>query len=187
MKKIIVFLFLSVLSFSSFAQEENVEEKEVEYPQDEEKIHEIKINAFVLLTFSQIEASYEYLLNDESSVGVSVLIGFGNNNLPQDRLFSLAPYYRRYFSNRFARGFFIEGFGMLHNHRIDNDYYDFNGNNFESIEDVTGFSLGISVGGKFVSKKGFTTEISLGIGRSMGRNDSIEAVARGGVSLGYRF
>jgi hypothetical protein len=38
--------------------------------------------------------------------------------------------------------------------------------NFETTE-YTGAALGISVGGKWVTKKGFVAEISLGIGRVM--------------------
>jgi len=48
-------------------------------------------------------------------------------------------------------------------------------------------AAGISVGGKFVTKRGFVTEIYLGIGRDLLGNSDIEVVGRGGVSIGYRF
>ena len=70
------------------------------------------------------------------------------------------------------------------------DYYDYNGNYISNRNDdtETDFAVGISVGGKFVSKKGFTTEIYLGVGRNLGgNNNGLEAVGRGGISLGYRF
>lgn len=47
--------------------------------------------------------------------------------------------------------------------------------------------MGVSVGGKFVSKKGFTTELLLGVGRNLVKSENTEAFGRIGVSLGYRF
>ncbi|WP_231874454.1 hypothetical protein [Polaribacter atrinae] len=83
---------------------------------------------------------------------------------------------------------------MLHSYENNNydyyDYYDMYGNyiNSNNGDTKTEFAVGISVGGKFISKKGFTTEIYLGVGRNLGGdNDSLEAVGRGGISLGYRF
>ncbi|MGJ8743054.1 DUF3575 domain-containing protein [Polaribacter sp.] len=182
MKKatLLALLFFTVISIA--------QEKEKTYPQDINKKHEVKMNAFGLLAFEWLDVSYEYLINEESSYGIGALIGFNNDNdLDNYRKFSLTPFYRRYFSSKFARGFFIEGFGMLHTYEDDNYFYD--GNNTVNIsEDKTEFAVGISVGGKFISKRGFTTEIYLGLGRNLGGDDnSIEAVGRGGISLGYRF
>ena len=58
------------------------------------------------------------------------------------------------------------------------------GNN-EDFE--TGFALGVSVGGKFVSKKGFSTELLLGVGRNLIKDSGYEGFPRIGISLGYRF
>lgn len=187
MKRITLLLLLCITTIS-FAQE-----KEVEYPQDLNKKHEIKLNAFGLIAFEWFDVSYEYLINEESSFGTGLLIGLNNNtDFDEYRKFSLTPFYRRYFSNKFARGFFVEGFGMIHSYENNyyDYYYDYNGNYISNRDGdtKTEFAVGISVGGKFVSKKGFTTEIYLGIGRNIGGNDnSLEAVGRGGISLGYRF
>jgi len=59
-------------------------------------------------------------------------------------------------------------------------------------EQETDFALGISVGGKFIIKSGFTAEVYLGIGRNLFNNgtDSLidnDLITRGGISLGYRF
>ena len=70
----------------------------------------------------------------------------------------------------------------------DNNTFFNNSNYTHTSENKTEFAVGISVGGKFISKKGFTTEIYLGIGRNIGGNsNSLEAVGRGGISVGYRF
>ena len=69
-------------------------------------------------------------------------------------IFSITPNYRVYFSNKYARGFFIEGFGMLH--RYKDLYYDYDESTYNNIEkNITEFSLGVSVGGKWVTKKWF--------------------------------
>jgi hypothetical protein len=52
-------------------------------------------------------------------------------------------------------------------------YQDYYGNynsyayNYDRVETQTAFALKISVGGKFVPKGGFTTEVLLGVGRNL--------------------
>jgi hypothetical protein len=193
MKKIVLFTFLLATTIS-FAQE-----KEEIYPQDVNKKYEIKLNAFSLIVFSSLDVSYEYLLNKDSSFGVGVFYNFNdiNDDLYYPKKFSLTPYYRWYFSEtRFARGFFVEGFGMLNTYE-DNEYsyyYDNNGNYIDNSEPLkeTDFALGISVGGKFIIKSGFTAEIYGGVGRNLFNKDNNsylenDLITRGGISLGYRF
>lgn len=197
MKKIalLLSLFATTISFT--------QQKEEAYPQDINKKHELKLNAFSLIVFSSLDVSYEYLLNKDSSFGVGVFYNFNdiNNDLYYPKKFSLTPYYRWYFTeSRFARGFFVEGFGMLNTYE-DNEYsyyYDNNGNYIDNNEPLkeTDFALGISVGGKFIIKSGFTAEVYLGVGRNLFNNSNNnnnsynldnDLITRGGISLGYRF
>jgi hypothetical protein len=106
MKKITL-LFLLFAATVSIAQEK-VEEK---YPQDINKKHELKINALTLLAFKWVDVSYEGLIDDESSFGAVLTLNTDTNL--SDLSYAITPYYRRYFSGKFARGFFVEGFGML--------------------------------------------------------------------------
>ena len=104
MKKIAL-IFLFTLSASCFAQEKKITTNHVE------KKHELKINALSLIAFSWVDVSYEYIINKESSIGIGTLISFNDDNnsiLDLYRTFSLTPYYRRYFSKKYAKGFFIE-------------------------------------------------------------------------------
>lgn len=194
MKKIILLLLLFVKTISL------AQEKEAAYPQDVNKKYEVKLNAFSLIVFSSLDVSYEYLLNKDSSFGVGVFYNFNdiNNDLYFPKKFSITPYYRWYFSEtRFARGFFVEGFGMLNTYEDNDNYYDYydnNGNYIYSNETFkeTDFALGISVGGKFIIKSGFTAEIYAGIGRNLFNNNNNDyldndLITRGGISLGYRF
>lgn len=188
MKKITL-VFALLVSLASIAQE-----KEITYPQDVDKKHEIKLNAFSLIVFSSLDVSYEHLLNKDSSFGVGLFYNF--NTIGDDmyfpKTFSITPYYRWFFSeSRFARGFFVEGFGMLNTY--EDEFYYYGSNNTREVESQTDFALGVSVGGKFIIKSGFTAEIYLGVGRNLfskgDENKFIEnnLITRGGISLGYRF
>ncbi|MGY0407890.1 MAG: DUF3575 domain-containing protein [Polaribacter sp.] len=175
MKKIIFLFLLLAITFTSIAQE-----KEKVPPQDIDKKGEVKINALTLLAAKWIDVSYEYLIGEESSFGIAAAINADRSD--SDLNYSLTPYYRRYFSGKFARGFFVEGFGMFFSAK-DREFFDTSKN----YKFQTGFGLGVSVGGKFVSKKGFTTEILLGVGRNLVSNKYNNVVGRVGISIGYRF
>tara|TARA_B110001450_G_scaffold223811_1_gene221133 strand:- start:161 stop:742 length:582 start_codon:yes stop_codon:yes gene_type:complete len=193
MKKIILLLLLAFLTLQINAQEKEGT-KESKYPQDVDKKYELKINAFNLIAFAAIDISYERLINANSSYGVSVFYNFSdyaNNYITLPKKFSITPYYRWFFSeNKYARGFFIEGFGMLNTYQ--DFYYTYNYNSYET---QTSFALGISVGGKFVIKEGFTAEVLAGVGRNLIKGESLESyqdfqnevIGRFGISLGYRF
>ncbi|WP_297764386.1 DUF3575 domain-containing protein [uncultured Muriicola sp.] len=162
-----------------------------ETDRDETDRDELKINVFNLITFKYLDGAYERIIDEESSFGFGVLINAGNDEdlFEYNRQYSITPYYRRYFSKSFASGFFVEGFGMLNSG--EQDIYTFDDITLESErtgENYTDFALGISVGGKFISKKGFIAEVYGGIGRNFFSTDfSPEVVPRGGVSLGFRF
>jgi len=185
MKKLVLIVFCCYSTFA-VAQEESL-------PQDTNKKNEVTLNALTLIASGWIDVSYEYLINKESSFGIDMQFGFDeNNNIDTYRNFSITPNYRVYFSNKYARGFFIEGFGMLHRYK---DYYyeelSSESDNYTS-KNLTEFSLGISVGGKWVTKSGFVTEIFGGIGRNILNSnedsyDPINIAGRIGVSVGKRF
>ena len=191
MKKITLLLFLAFITLQINAQEKEGT-KESKYPQDVDKKYELKINAFNLIGLAALDLSFERLINTESSYGVAVFYRFtdiNDDDIAFPKKFSLTPYYRWFFSeSTFARGFFVEGFGMLNTYQ---DFYYMN--NSERIENDTSFALGISVGGKFITKAGFTTEVYLGVGRNLIKNENednffeFDIVGRFGISLGYRF
>ena len=193
MKKITLLLLLTLLSLHFTAQEKEGT-KQSKYPENVEKKYELKLNAFNLIAFAAIDISYERLINANSSYGVSVFYNFSdyaNNYITLPKKFSITPYYRWFFSeNKYARGFFIEGFGMLNTYQ--DFYYTYNYNSYET---QTSFALGISVGGKFVITEGFTAEVLAGVGRNLIKGESLESyqdfqnevIGRFGISLGYRF
>jgi hypothetical protein len=200
MKKIAL-LALLVFSSLNFTAQETDDIEESMYPQDVKKKYELKLNAFSLITFAAVDISYERLVNENTSYGVAVFYNFSDyadDAIAFPKKFSITPYYRWFFSeNRYARGFFLEGFGMLNTYQdYHNNYnsYDYN-NNYNRVETQTSFALGISVGAKFVLTEGFTAEVLAGVGRNLIKGESNDdynyfqnnIIGRFGVSLGYRF
>lgn len=179
MKKIIVTLTIlcTIIGYS----------QETDDSQDVLRKNELKINMTNLIIFKWVDVSYERILNEESTFGVGVLVSLDPDNedgFEEYRTFSITPYYRHFFSKKYAQGFFVEGFGMLHSGK---DEYFINSDFSNYEEKYTDFAVGISAGAKFVTKRGFVAEIYLGIGRDLLGNSDIEVVGRGGIAIGYRF
>jgi hypothetical protein len=183
MKKFTLISMLLIATIACFSQEKE--------NQEFLKQNEVKINMSNLIGFKWLDVGYERILNEESSIGVGVLFSLDPNidGIDEYRTFSISPYYRHFFSNKYARGFFVEAFTMLHSGKEDYDVYaDFPPYQTITFEEkYTDLAVGISVGGKFVSKRGFIAEIYAGIGRDLLGNSDIEIVGRGGVAIGYRF
>jgi hypothetical protein len=156
----------------------------------QEKIsrNEIKLNA--LYSVAGIpEISYEYILNDESSLGASILFSIDNDN---DILFAFTPNYRYYFGKKRAAGFFAETFGMLNITReyiyiLYVPYPDAPAPQTNLNETNTDFALGFAIGGKFITKKEFLLEIYIGVGRNLFNSSNDGGVPRIGITLGKRF
>ena len=177
----------------------------ISFSQEEEKVkhNELKANAFNLIIFKSLDVSYEYLIDSESSFGVSLLVNLQNEDdifdddieVYYNETLAITPYYRRFFSRKYAWGFFLEAFGMYNVQKDFDGYGYFDSTNDVFVNDTKGetsnnFAIGISVGGKFVSKKGFAFEFFGGVGRNLttSNNDiGSELVPRLGASLGYRF
>jgi hypothetical protein len=176
MKKLLVLLCLSALTFG--------------YSQDEKKVdfkkNEIKGNALFLVA-GALEVTYERILTEESAFGASVFIAITDDF---DTNFALTPYYRFYFGKKPAAGFFVEGFGSLNSY--DDSIYTFQDSSFNSnYKEVsrTDFALGIGLGSKWITKSGFLFEINAGVGRNLfnSSDTDYEIIGRGGITLGYRF
>ncbi|WP_211305933.1 DUF3575 domain-containing protein [Olleya aquimaris] len=153
------------------------------------KNNELKLNATNLIVFSWLDVGYEHVLNEEASVGVNVLISFNDNediDLEEYRNFSITPYYRHFFSKKYAQGFFVEGFGMLNSTKNEYVFDSFTNQSVQDDKNYVDFALGVSIGAKFVTKRGFIAEFYFGIGRNLFNNSNLEVVGRGGISIGFK-
>ncbi|MBC7642737.1 MAG: hypothetical protein H7174_10450 [Flavobacterium sp.] len=171
-------------------------------PQYIGKKDEFKLDPTYLIFAGALNLSYERVINEESGLGVSVIL---SNGKEINTTFSLTPYYRFYFGKKPAAGFFFEGFASInsfkynsyvYNQNYNNGYYN-NGYNYYEVKSTTDFAIGIGLGGKWITNNGIIFELSGGIGRNLlndysagnkdGLTSSQKVVGRGGISIGYRF
>jgi hypothetical protein len=181
MKKTLLLLLVSVLlSYSMFSQETKEDNTA------NQNFNELKLNG-LFLVLGAFDITYERTLNEESAFGINVFLPF-DNDISDDINYYISPYYRFYFGNKYAAGFFVEGFGMLNS---TNDYR-YSSDGFDpgiQEENITDFALGIGLGGKWLTNSGFIGELNLGFGRNLFNNDryDYEIIGKIGISLGYRF
>ena len=176
MKEKTLTLFCLLLTLITFAQESEKNEPV-------ERKHEIKIDGLKLLAGPIFEGTYEFVKNPNSGYGVSLLINLeGDSDYEED--LSVTPFYRMYFFNKEdygAKGFFVEGFGKLTTGKEKIYTVDIVEKN-----NYTDFSLGMSLGKKWVNSNGFVFEALIGVSRTLGSGEH-EAYIRGGLFVGYRF
>ncbi|MGV6830899.1 MAG: DUF3575 domain-containing protein [bacterium] len=172
-KRLQLLLAVLVLSIgSSYAQSS---EKEGQ------RSNEFKVNGLSTI-IGYAEVSYERILSEESSLGISTGFSFDDN---VDYNFGLMPYYRFFFGKKRASGFFVEANGAIYSE----SFLESLGNGQTNKKNNLGVGLGLAIGNKFVTtKSGFVGEIFAGAGRNFNDSNNIsEVYPRIGISLGKRF
>jgi hypothetical protein len=171
----ILFIFLATFTtLGTLAQEETVQH---------DGNNEFKINVGSLLVDFP-ELSYEHIINEESSVGISIAF-------PLDKeisyRFMIYPNYRIYFGKKRAAGFFIEANSAIFSQQEQRSTFTLNENAGTNVNKM-GLGLGLAIGGKFLTKKGFIGELYIGGGRNFMNTDKIDSgYPRIGISIGKRF
>lgn len=148
------------------------------------KQHELRLNALYLL-IGALEVNYEYLLNENSGVGLSGLYTFDDDLW--EYKYNINGFYRHYFGKKYAGGFYGEVF--LSYNGIE-DYYYYSNNGSWSWDERTSHNLGagFAFGTKLISKDNILLDIGAGLSRniiSSGNDDWL--VPRFNISFGYRF
>jgi hypothetical protein len=152
------------------------------------EFHEPKINLGYLI-LGNFDVTYEYLLSEESGVGVNLMVPF-DDYVEWNINYNLTGYYRFYFGDKHADGFFGEAFANLNNVE---DRVPIEGSEplRRRDKDVTDLALGISAGYKLVSNGGVVLEIFAGGGRNLfsefNSDRNFDFVLRAGLNVGYRF
>ena len=169
-------LLLPILLLSMFVSGQELEQPE------KTNFNEIKLNGLYLV-LGALDITYEYTLNEESAFGVNVFLPI-DKNVNDDINYYISPYYRRYFGKKHAAGFFVEGFGMLNSVDREIDFI------FEDDEEDwrTDFALGIGLGGKWITARGFIGELGFGVGRNLFHSDTdSDFIGKVAITLGFRF
>lgn len=163
MKKLLLLALLGLFTLNGIAQDQPTS--------NALKLNEVRINALYTL-FGLPDFTYERILNEESAIGISVAIAI-DNNISHDYI--IIPYYRLYFGEKYASGFFFEANSALSS---EPSYY---GNRLA-------LGLGIACGGKFLTKSGWIGEIVIGAGRNLIKPEHAnDAYPRFGITIGKRF
>ena len=185
MKKLILWSLVLLFSNSMFAQEDT----SVTNFNSNENNNEVKLNA-LFLVLGAFDFTYERLLNEESGVGINVFLPY-DNDIKDNINYFISPYYRMYFGEKYASGFFLEGFGMLSsvNDTVTVFSTPFDPNPTKIENESTDFALGIGVGGKWITNSGFVGELGFGFGRNITdtADNGDDFVAKIGITIGYRF
>ncbi|AXG69364.1 hypothetical protein KORDIASMS9_01584 [Kordia sp. SMS9] len=182
-KLLTLFLFLG---FAAHAQD-----TESTMPTDRyglgERQHEIRLDVFDAAFFSAIDLSYERVSDTDFGYGASLFLNFRDSDDGYYEKFAFTPFFRFYFLNREdygAKGLFAEAFVKVASGEDYDNIFDLD----DEDRDYFDAAIGLSIGQKWVNRRGFILEISLGGGRNIGLDeDSPEFTFRGGISLGYRF
>jgi len=175
MKKLILAFVILVCNLNVFAQKSDN--------------NEIKFNV-PLAIYGLPEISYERIVEDNMAVGLSVSIAaerpynyLTDKGIPERSIF--CSYYRLYFGQKKAAGFYIEG-NMAVSSQKEVNIPDYFGGTVTPSYSSTGFGFGGAIGFKLLTKNGFTGDIYGGWGRLFGDN-VYNSYPRVGICIGKRF
>ena len=215
MKKLTLFFFLCYFNIYGQNTIKDVraikDDKQIDELFDEIGSNELKLDIFDILSQPALQITYEKINDPYSSFGADIFLNFSDTNSSRswsDKL-ALTPFYRFYFFDKRdfgGSGFFAEVFSKFSFGESDVEYsHGLNNPNIESYteiqqEDFFDVALGATIGQKWVNKKGWTFELSLGFGRYLFVKDPEQLLGgpeitsfrsngtgRGGFSIGKRF
>lgn len=149
--------------------------------------NELKLNV-LYLPGGYSELTYERILGNNSAVGISIgfLIDSASSNYATDILTfdkAILPYYRYYFGQKRAAGFFLEGNSIFYSEK-----------SMVQHERESGWGLGMAVGIKLIKNDNWHIDVFAGGGFGVnGRNTGSEFLnfpdmyPRLGLAIGKRF
>lgn len=145
--------------------------------------NELKFNIGLFLANSTVEGSYEYFLNEDTSIGGTLY--FDSDATDYNGNFGIGPNLRAYFGYMPRSGFFAEAFGLYYTgeDEIPDNNLGVRNNDYSTT------ALGLGFGNKWVTQsEKFSVELSTGIGRNINPEDFQDIfMFRAGLSIGFRF
>lgn len=217
--KVSHFKLLLLFNLAIFSQEEV---KKVEIVSTDNQIvelfdklgdKEIKLDITDLIIFPAFELTFEKIQDPYSSIGLGLFLNLSDHNSSNRNwsdVVTITPFYRFYFFNKKdygGAGFFAEIFSKFSFAKQDVLYYnpDLSFEDMYNTEEENFFDIapGASIGQKWLNRKGWTFEVSVGFGRFLLNNDDEDmpvdgsgrvmsssrpqAAFRGGFTIGKRF
>lgn len=171
-------LILLILIFALVGKTQNIKIA------DTAKRNELHLNLLSSLSYGFVELSYERILTEGSSIGLS---GFVPVVKHKTYAYGVIPYYRQFFGNKVARGIFVEAnLGMFSRKNNIKLVYDDYGGYSSLLTNGLNFGYGAALGVKLVSKTNFLVNIYGGVNRIINSN-SDDVFPRAGITIGKRF
>lgn len=164
MRKIYFLSIFFIYSLNSFAQDDAYKRK-----------NDILLDPISLIAGPVVNASYERIFSSDFGAGISFIGGDGID------MVQFSPFGRMYFGQKYANGFFLEGFIPI---TKTEDY------NYESSVEktVTTVGAGVGLGGKWVLKRNILLEVGGGIARRFRASEAEEDITgKWMIGVGYRF
>lgn len=145
--------------------------------------HEVKLDIFDLIAFKALDGTYQYILNEESAVGISFFASLADKknifNYRED--FTVTPFYRQYFPVGALENVFVEGFFAINTGTGTSD------DGFRQVNYTDG-AFGLAGGKSFISPRGFVLDLYVGLGRNLFESEGApNLVPRIGINTGFRF
>ena len=145
--------------------------------------HEAKFNIGHFLATTTVEGSYEYYLNEDTSIGGTLY--FNGDATDYNGNFGIGSNLRAYFGYNPRSGFFAEAFGLYYTgeNKVLTETLGSRNNDFGTM------ALGLGLGTKWVTRSDrFTLELHGGLGRNINPDDFQNTfMYRAGLSIGFRF
>lgn len=177
----LIALFLSALTLNAQNDSDFVAEQ-IEKPH-----HEVKINAATTLLGLRPELAYEYIINQDISVGGRLSFSLDQDDLPINGVFQAMPYFRWHFFNSNSRrgnahrAIFLE---------VNTAYTHFPNESIREAEFKNGpaFGAGVGLGYKYISPGYWVFEATSMIGRNFAYPEGRSLFYGGfGLTIGKRF
>jgi hypothetical protein len=186
MKKIILLSTMLLALISVKGQETTTD--------NSERKNDIMISPIELIVGNYINISYERLLNNSVGIGLNGIFSFGEKTNDALNFTQFSPYIRKYFGNKYAGGFFIEGFVPITSTPVTKytqNYGYYYSTPTKSTTTLTTLGFGIGFGGKWITKSNIIFELSAGIGKRFRTSDDApndtNLTSKGMLGIGYRF
>lgn len=148
---------------------------------------DIKFDITDALAVKTTEVTFEYYLDQDLSLGTSLLLNFQDrsSDFRYGEDLAITPFVRHYLSSDRLWNFFGEFFLMYNQGERDVTVEHSNGKEALSF---TNLAFGFSGGYKYVAKSNFLIETHFGLGRNLwSPRASRDIVVRIGIQFGYRF
>lgn len=156
--------------------------------------NDVMLSPIELIAGRTFNISYERFLNKNSGLGINLLSYLGKEDC-ESKFTQFSPYYRMYFGNKYAAGFFVEGFLPI---TMTTNYENYSNNSAnDSVREYkrTSLGIGIGLGGKWITRNNITFEVSAGIARRFGESERKSFIfsevynytGKAMLGIGYRF